>query len=134
MRATVIRTDANDLFGGLKGPIVGPGVWGASGAGVAGAGDGRCAARKAEPGRGKGVRANVVAPVEERAGCKGAWPWSDFDLDPWETKDSAFYGAALAALATGLAPAEYQARPEIQENVAALRSYLRDGAEDDATA
>jgi squalene-hopene/tetraprenyl-beta-curcumene cyclase len=59
---------------------------------------------------------------------QGAWPWSDFDLDPWETKDAAFYGAALAALATGLAPAEYQARPEIRQNVAALTAYLRDGA------
>jgi squalene-hopene/tetraprenyl-beta-curcumene cyclase len=58
---------------------------------------------------------------------KGAWQWSDFDLDPWETKDSAFYGAALGALATGLAPADYQARPEIRDNVAALRAYLRDG-------
>jgi squalene-hopene/tetraprenyl-beta-curcumene cyclase len=58
---------------------------------------------------------------------KGAWPWSDFDLDPWETKDSAFYGAALAALATGLAPADYQVRPEIQENIAAMRVYLREG-------
>jgi squalene-hopene/tetraprenyl-beta-curcumene cyclase len=58
---------------------------------------------------------------------KGAWLWSDFDLDPWETKDAAFYGAALGALATGLAPADYQSRPEIQENVAALRAYLREG-------
>jgi squalene-hopene/tetraprenyl-beta-curcumene cyclase len=58
---------------------------------------------------------------------KGAWLWSDFDLDPWETKDSAFYGAALGALATGLAPADYQSRPQIRENVAALRNYLRQG-------
>jgi squalene-hopene/tetraprenyl-beta-curcumene cyclase len=58
---------------------------------------------------------------------KGAWLWSDFDLDPWETKESAFYGAALAALATGLAPAGYQSRPEIQENIAALAAYLRGG-------
>ena len=26
---------------------------------------------------------------------KGGWNWSDFDLDPWETKDSAYYGVAL---------------------------------------
>ena len=30
-------------------------------------------------------------------------------------------------MATGLAPADYQARPEIRENVAALRTYLREG-------
>ena len=46
-------------------------------------------------------------------------------LDPWETPDSAFYGAALAALATGTAPAGYQTRPEIRENVAAMTAYLR---------
>ena len=57
--------------------------------------------------------------------AQGAWLWSDYDLDPWETKDSAYYGAALGALATGLAPGDYQARPEIQRNVAALTAYLR---------
>ncbi len=56
---------------------------------------------------------------------EGAWLWSDFDLDPWETKDSPYYGAALGALATGLAPGDYQSRPEIQRNVAALTAYLR---------
>jgi squalene-hopene/tetraprenyl-beta-curcumene cyclase len=55
---------------------------------------------------------------------KGAWAWNSFDLDPWEEPDSMFYGAALAALAVGAAPAEYQARPEIRENMAALKSYI----------
>jgi squalene-hopene/tetraprenyl-beta-curcumene cyclase len=58
---------------------------------------------------------------------KGAWLWSDFDLDPWETVDSAYYGAALSALATGIAPDGYQARPEIRENIAEMKAYLRDG-------
>src|SRR3984885_8743420 len=126
MRATVIRTDANDLFAGLKGPIVGQ-VYGAQVVLAA-----LVLAMDDAP-RGK------LSPEGEKAfdrmwslqlksdPDKGAWPWSDFDLDPWETKDSAFYGAALAALATGLAPADYQARPEIQENIAALRAYLREG-------
>jgi hypothetical protein len=39
MRATVIRTDANDLFAGLKGAIVDQ-VYGAGGAFLLGAGDG----------------------------------------------------------------------------------------------
>ena len=39
--------------------------------------------------------------LKERAGQRRL-AWSDYDLDPWETKDSAFYGAALGALATGL--------------------------------
>ena len=56
---------------------------------------------------------------------KGAWNWSDFDLDPWETPHAMFYGAALAAVATGVAPAGYQFRPQIRENIAALTAYLR---------
>ena len=40
MRATVIRTDANDLFHGLKAPLVGSGVRRAGGALGSGAGDG----------------------------------------------------------------------------------------------
>lgn len=56
---------------------------------------------------------------------KGAWVWNTFDLDPWEMPESTYYGAALAAIATGIAPAGYAARPEIQENLAALKTYLR---------
>jgi squalene-hopene/tetraprenyl-beta-curcumene cyclase len=54
----------------------------------------------------------------------GSWAWFNFDLDPWETSDAAFYGSAVAALATGSAPAEYRARPGIQERVNALTAYL----------
>ncbi len=56
---------------------------------------------------------------------KGAWDWFALDLDPWETTDSVFFGASLAALAVGTAPPSYQARPEVREGVAALTSYLR---------
>jgi hypothetical protein len=56
---------------------------------------------------------------------QGAWPWTEADLDPWETTDSLYYGAALAALATGTAPGDYQSRPGIRENVALLIAYLR---------
>ena len=55
----------------------------------------------------------------------GAWEWTDAQLDPWETADSVFYGASLAALATGVAPSGYQSRPAIRENVVALRKYLQ---------
>ena len=55
---------------------------------------------------------------------KGAWNWSDFDLDPWETPQATFYGAALAAVATGVAPAGYQFRPQIQGNISTLTKYL----------
>lgn len=56
---------------------------------------------------------------------KGAWPWASFNLDPWEMPHSAFFGAVLAAAATGLAPGGYQDRPEIRANIAELRAYVR---------
>jgi squalene-hopene/tetraprenyl-beta-curcumene cyclase len=126
MRATVIRTDAKDLFDGLKGPIVDQ-VYGAQVVLSALV----LAMHDAPRGR--------LSPEGEKAFDRmwslqlksdpdqGAWHWSDFDLDPWETKDSAFYGAALAALATGIAPTDYQSRPAIHENLAALTAYLRQG-------
>ena len=49
----------------------------------------------------------------------GAWAWFSLNLDPWEMPESRFYGAALAALAVGNAPA---ANPD---RVALLTSYLR---------
>jgi hypothetical protein len=55
----------------------------------------------------------------------GAWDWNSYELDPWETPQSTFYGAALAALATGTAPTGYRARPEIQHNVSAMIAYLQ---------
>ena len=126
MRATVTRTDANDLFGGLKGLILDQ-VYGAQvvlGALVIAMDDGPRG--KLSP---EGERAfDRMWAIQLKTGAdKGAWLWSDFDLDPWETKDSAFYGAALAALATGAAPADYQSRPAIRENVASMIEYLRSG-------
>jgi len=126
MRATVIRTDAKDLFGGLKGLIVDQ-VYGAQvvlASLVLAMDDAPRGALSPEAER----AFERLWSLQLRTGPdKGAWLWSDFDLDPWETKDAAFYGAALAALATGIAPAEYQSRPGIQENIAALRSYLLNG-------
>ncbi len=57
--------------------------------------------------------------------AKGSWPWFDFDTDPYETADSGFFGASLAALAISATPPEYQAKPEIKERVAELVAYLR---------
>src|SRR5262249_25263596 len=50
----------------------------------------------------------------------GGWAWNNFDLDPWETADSAYYGAALAALAVKSGPAAYRDRPEARR----LSGYL----------
>ena len=55
---------------------------------------------------------------------KGAWSWLRFNNEPWEANDSGYYGASLAALATGTAPENYRSTPEIQNNLKMLREYL----------
>jgi squalene-hopene/tetraprenyl-beta-curcumene cyclase len=55
---------------------------------------------------------------------RGAWQWIEFNNEPWEAYDSPFYGATLAAIATGLAPEDYRSSPEIQPNLDLLRDYL----------
>jgi len=55
----------------------------------------------------------------------GAWEWLQFDLDPWETPEAAYFGAALAAVAIGSAPGGYSARADIQNNVVLLLDFLR---------
>jgi len=54
----------------------------------------------------------------------GAWPWLDFGLEPFEAKDSVFYGAALAAVAVGVAPDSYRQSPEIRGYLKLMRDYL----------
>jgi squalene-hopene/tetraprenyl-beta-curcumene cyclase len=54
----------------------------------------------------------------------GAWPWLNFENEPFEANDSVFYGACLAAVAVGTAPDNYRVVPEIQGNVKSLRDYL----------
>jgi squalene-hopene/tetraprenyl-beta-curcumene cyclase len=45
-------------------------------------------------------------------------------MEPWEAKDSQYYGAALAAIAVGTAPEDYRLTPEIQPKLSLLRDYL----------
>jgi squalene-hopene/tetraprenyl-beta-curcumene cyclase len=54
---------------------------------------------------------------------KGAWNWFHLDLDPWETLESNFYGATLAAMAVRNASAEHRARH--LEQIAMLTDYLK---------
>src|SRR5580658_4211065 len=127
MRATVTRTDANDLFPGLKGLIVDQ-VFGAQlimNSLVLAMDDAQRGSKLSPEGEKSFERlwSTQLTSGED----KGNWLWSDFDLDPWETKDAAYYGGALAALATGMAPGGYQARPEIRGNIAELTAYLRNG-------
>ena len=64
--------------------------------------------------------------LQETSGLvEGAWPWLHFNLAPWESDEGTYHGAALAAVAVGLAPDGYRARPEVRDHVARLRDYLR---------
>ena len=56
--------------------------------------------------------------------ARGAWPWFNLDLDPYEMPNSLFYGAAVAALAAGNAPAEYRKQPKVQQRIAELNAYF----------
>ena len=58
---------------------------------------------------------------------KGSWSWLQFDHEPWEAKNSVYYGACLAALAISTAPDDYASSPEIQSKVGMLKNYLRRG-------
>ena len=55
---------------------------------------------------------------------RGAWSWAGAELEPWEGPDAEYYGAALAALAVGVAPQNYRGLPQIQEHLQLLRDYL----------
>jgi squalene-hopene/tetraprenyl-beta-curcumene cyclase len=59
---------------------------------------------------------------------KGSWEWLDFDLDPWESQDARYFGAALTALAAGSAPAYGEARTALNPSrkLDILRGYLQD--------
>src|SRR3989440_11551411 len=46
------------------------------------------------------------------------------NLAPWEVPDAQYYGAALAALAVGVAPQDYRSIPQLQDPLQRLRDYL----------
>lgn len=55
----------------------------------------------------------------------GAWDWLDFGLEPYESKNSPYYGAALAAIAVGAVPGYAGGTSEnVPSGVGKLRSYL----------
>ncbi len=56
--------------------------------------------------------------------ASGAWLWLDFGLNPWES-NGAYYGAALAAVAVGMAGKDYFEQAAIEPKVAALTRYLQ---------
>jgi hypothetical protein len=60
----------------------------------------------------------------------GAWTWLNFRNEPWEAADSPYFGAAMAAIAVGLEPDGYVARPDIQAGLSLLKSYLQRAVQD----
>jgi squalene-hopene/tetraprenyl-beta-curcumene cyclase len=62
---------------------------------------------------------------EQTGNTAGAWIWQNFHFSPWEAPESEYYGAAMAAVAVGIAPDNYRDDPKIQRNLALLRGYLR---------
>jgi len=67
---------------------------------------------------------NMWATQQKAGEKKGSWLWLQFDLEPWEANDSAYYGATLAAAAVGIAPESYKSSAEIQDGTTLLRDYL----------
>jgi squalene-hopene/tetraprenyl-beta-curcumene cyclase len=55
---------------------------------------------------------------------KGAWLWLVTFGDPSSDPQATFFGASLAALAVGSAPAEYRNRSDVHAHVAMLEAYL----------
>ncbi|MBV8207109.1 MAG: hypothetical protein JO041_09975 [Acidobacteria bacterium] len=68
---------------------------------------------------------NMWAEQQIRGDNRGAWLWLRFNNEPWEANDSDFYGATLAAVAIGAAPADYRATPEVRKRTRLLAEYLQ---------
>jgi len=71
---------------------------------------------------------NLWALQFKNGDLAGAWAWLNFHLEPWETADAAYFGATLAAVATGTEPEAYANSADIQGHIKALRDYLQHGA------
>jgi squalene-hopene/tetraprenyl-beta-curcumene cyclase len=58
---------------------------------------------------------------------KGSWEWLNFGLEPWESSDSRYLGATVAAIAIGAAPGHDIAASaaDTRERLDSLRTYLR---------
>ena len=69
--------------------------------------------------------ANMWALQMKTGPQTGAWTWLNFGYDPWESPNSPYFGAALAAVAVGSAPGNYASSPEIHDNVSELRAYFQ---------
>jgi squalene-hopene/tetraprenyl-beta-curcumene cyclase len=82
---------------------------------------------------GRKALANMWSQQMRTGELSGAWAWLSFKLEPWEGAKSAYFGAALAAVAIGSAPGGYAGSADIQKNVDLLRGYLAKQAADQPT-
>jgi squalene-hopene/tetraprenyl-beta-curcumene cyclase len=55
----------------------------------------------------------------------GAWVWLNFHYSPWESDESPYWGATMAALAAGTAPERYRDELAVRKNLDLLRGYLK---------
>jgi squalene-hopene/tetraprenyl-beta-curcumene cyclase len=58
---------------------------------------------------------------------RGSWEWLNFGMDPWESNNSPFFGACLAAIAVGTARGgeSANARADTPKGLDSLRDYLK---------
>ena len=66
----------------------------------------------------------AMARLWQRQRADGAWEWLDVGLEPFESIDSAYTGAAFAALAIGMMPALSRGA-DARAGIEKLRNYLR---------
>jgi squalene-hopene/tetraprenyl-beta-curcumene cyclase len=70
----------------------------------------------------------AMARLWEVQRADGSWDWLDFGLEPYETTDARYYGAALAAMAAGSRPGAGASTDATGlSGLTRLRAYLRDG-------
>ncbi len=68
----------------------------------------------------------ALAWLWETQRSDGAWDWLDFGLEPFESVDATCHGAALAALAIGIAPGFSTSRTtEATAGIEKLRGFLK---------
>lgn len=69
---------------------------------------------------------NLMWSLQMKTGPEnGAWTWLNFRMEPWESPNSPYFGAAMAALAVGSAPGNYGASADIADRLKALGGYFQ---------
>jgi squalene-hopene/tetraprenyl-beta-curcumene cyclase len=72
------------------------------------------------------IALDVMWALQMKTGPEsGAWTWLNFKLEPWESPNSPYFGASLAALAAGSAPEGYLGAADVVPRVKALREYFQ---------